>query len=195
VTFTGYVGGLAGVVVDAHTLRDAEPEMLIVAGVMVAVTAGEAIGVRVTLPVNPPIALMLIVLVPHVPCAMLNDVGEALMLKSMTLTVTIVECDRTIVVPVIDGVEPVTVTTYVPPLPEHDSVLLPKPPVTVDGLTLQLSPDDGETFRARVTIPVKPFRGRTMMMAEPDVPGVVLIVVGLAEIWKSTTCTFIVDVV
>jgi len=109
--------------------------------------------------------------------------------------VTIVECDRTIVVPVIDGVVPVTVTTYVPPLPEHDIVLLPKPPVTVDGLTLQLSPVNGDMVGVRVTIPVKPFSGRTMIMVNPGVPGVVLMVVGLAEIWKSTTCTFIVDVV
>jgi len=60
---------------------------------------------------------------------------------------------------------------------------------------LQLSPVDGDTEVDRVTVPVKPFTGDTMMLVDPVPPGVVLIIVGLAKIWKSTTWTFIVGVV
>jgi hypothetical protein len=74
-------------------------------------------------------------------------------------------------------------------------VLVPEPPTTLVGLTLQLSPVDGDTVGVRVTVPVKPFIADTVMVAVPVTPGAVVIIVGLAKIWKSTTWTFIVGVV
>jgi hypothetical protein len=101
--------------------------------------------------------------------------------------VTIVVWDRLTPVPVIDGVVPVTVTMYVPALPVQVSVLAPDPLGMVGGLTSQLSPVDGDTIVVSVTVPVKPFNCETMMLVDPATPGVVLINVGLANIWKSTT--------
>jgi hypothetical protein len=64
----------------------------------------------------------------------------------------------------------------------------------VEGLSEHVRPD-GEVELVRATAPVKPFNGDTVMPVDPGTPGVVLITVGLAKIWKSTTWTFIVGVV
>lgn len=57
-----------------------------------------------------------------------------------------------------DGVVPVTVTVYVPPLPVQLSVLVPVPPVIDVDDSVQVSPE-GETVVASVTVPVKPLTG------------------------------------
>lgn len=176
------------------------PELLIDEGLklnVMPVAAGDTVAFRNTLPLKPPTEFTVIVHVPLlVPVVgwMIDTDEHAAIVKSCTLTVTIAEWDRIIGVPVIEGVVPVTVTVYVPPLPLHVSVLLPEPPGIVDGLMLQLRPVEGDMLVVRVTVPVKPFTGNTMMMADPGAPGVVLMVVGLAKIWKSTTLTFIVGV-
>jgi len=181
----------------AHTLSWDVPDIVTLVGFRVALRpAGTLLAVNWTVPEKPPWAVIVMVAVLHWPWT--TFIGPLLvMAKSWTFTVTIVECERTAVVPVIDGVVPVTVTVNVPPLPVdmHVRVLVPEPPDIVDGLTLQLSPVDGDTEVDRVTVPVKPFTGDTMMLVDPVPPGVVLIIVGLAKIWKSTTWTFIVGVV
>jgi hypothetical protein len=97
-------------------------------------------------------------------------------------------------VPLMDGLVPVTVTVYVPPLPLQLSVLVPDPPVIEGGDRVQARPE-GETEDVSETVPAKPLTGSTSMLVVPVTPGVVLMVVGLANIWKSTTWTFIVAVV
>jgi hypothetical protein len=149
--------------------------------------------VRLTVPMKPPTAWTVMLLVAGLPVFAVTSVGLAVRVKSWTFTVTIVEWDSTVVVPVMEGLVPLTVTVYVPPLPVQLSVLVPDPDI-VDGLRVQLRPVAGDTVAVRVTVPVKPFSGDTMMVVVPVTPGVVLIVAGLAKIWKSTTCTVIVGV-
>jgi hypothetical protein len=60
---------------------------------------------------------------------------------------------------------------------------------------VHVSPVDGEILVVRLTVPVKPLTGMTVMVDVPAVFGVVLTTVGPANIWKSTTWTFIVAVV
>jgi len=74
------------------------------------------------------------------------------------------------------------------------SVLFPDPVMLV-GLRVQVSPLAGEILLVRLTVPVKPLRAMTVIVDVPATPGVVLTVVGLANIWKSTTWTVIVAVV
>jgi hypothetical protein len=75
------------------------------------------------------------------------------------------------------------------------SVLVPDPPVMLVGLRVHVSPVDGEMLLVRLTVPMKPLTGITVTVEFPAMPGVVLTTVGLANIWKSTTCTNIVLVV
>jgi len=98
-------------------------------------------------------------------------------------------------VPVIDGLVPVTVTVYVPPLPLQLRVLVPEPPVMVAGVSVQVRPVLGEIANTRVTVPAKLFNGDTRILVVPATPGVVVTIVGLANIWKSTTWTNMVAVV
>ena len=77
----------------------------------------------------------------------------------------------------------------------HVSVLVPEPPVMLVGLTEQVSPVEGETVVVRATVPVKPLTRATVIVDIAFTPGVVLTVVGLADIWKSTTRTDMTDVV
>jgi hypothetical protein len=65
----------------------------------------------------------------------------------------------------------------------------------VAGLRVHARPLLGEIDVDRVTVPLKPLTAVTVMVELPLTPGVVLTVVGLANIWKSTTLTLIVAVV
>jgi len=64
----------------------------------------------------------------------------------------------------------------------------------LEGVVEQVSPA-GETLVVRATVPVKPLTGITVIVDVPATPGVVFTMVGLANIWKSTTWTVIVAVV
>lgn len=103
---------------------------------------------------------------------------------------TIVWCDSTVDVPVIEGVDPVTATEKVPPEANvHISVAVPEP-VTLLGVMehwLMLEVSD--------TTPVNPLIAMTVIVELPAVFGNVATVVGLANIWKSTTWTKIAAVV
>src|SRR5690349_14488525 len=93
-------------------------------------------------------------------------------------------------VPVMDGVEPVTVTGNVPPVAKvHESMAVPEP-VTVVGLRVQWL-----SLLVSDTTPVNPVLPVTVIVAVPAVFGKVLMVPVLANIWKSTTWTFTVAVV
>ena len=74
-------------------------------------------------------------------------------------------------------------------------MLVPEPPIMLVGLTEQVSPVAGETLVVIATVPVKPLTGATVIVDIALTPGVVFTVVGLADIWKSTTRTDIVAVV
>ena len=54
---------------------------------------------------------------------------------------------------------------------------------------MQIAPPGGETDEVRLTVPVKPFTGATVIVEVTVVPVVVLIAVGFAEIVKSLMVT------
>ena len=56
-------------------------------------------------------------------------------------------------------------------------------------LSVHDSPVDGVIVVESVTVPVNPLTGDTVMVELPGTLGVVLTVLGLANIWKSTTWT------
>lgn len=174
-------------VLDAVIVRVDDPELVTLVGLSVAVSPVVPLAERLTVPVNPPIAVTVQTLVPEPPWETVTVLGLHVRLKSWTFTVTVVLCDR-------DPLVPVTVTVYVPPVPAQLSVLFPDP-VTLVGLRVHVSPVDGEIVAVRLTVPVPPLRPITLIVEVPATPGVVLTVVGLANIWKSTTWTVIVAVV
>jgi hypothetical protein len=63
------------------------------------------------------------------------------------------------------------------------------------GVRVHVRPVAGEMLVVRLTMPVKPLTGMTLIVDVPATPGVVLTIVGLANIWKSTTWTDIAPVV
>ena len=54
---------------------------------------------------------------------------------------------------------------------------------------MQVAPPGGETDHVKLTVPVKPFAGATVIVEVTVVPAVLLIVVGFAEIVKSLIVT------
>lgn len=68
-------------------------------------------------------------------------------------------------------------------------MLVPEPPVRLVGVTEQVSPVVGKTLVVSATVSVKPLTGVTVIVEVDETPGVVVVIVGLANIWKSTTCT------
>ena len=88
---------------DALTVRVEEPELTTLVGLSVAVRPVVAVALRLTVPVNPPTAVMVQMLVPELPWATVIVLGAHESVKSWTLTVTIVLCER-------DPLVPVTVT-------------------------------------------------------------------------------------
>jgi len=54
---------------------------------------------------------------------------------------------------------------------------------------VQVAPPSGETDNVRLTVPVKPFAGATVIVGVTVVPAALLIVVGFAEIVKSLIVT------
>ncbi len=53
------------------------------------------------------------------------------------------------------------------------------------GLRVQVAPSSGETEEVRLTVPVKPFTGASVIVEVTVVPLVLLIVVGFADAVKS----------
>lgn len=69
----------------------------------------------------------------------------------------------------------------------HVSVLVPEPPVTLVGLTEQVSPVAGKTFVVNATESLRSLMGIMVMEEVTGTPGVVVVIAGFANIWKSTT--------
>jgi hypothetical protein len=76
------------------------PEMVIEVGANVAVSPAGAVAERLTVPLKPPVEFTVIVVVLDEDCATITVVGLAVTVKSVTLTVTIVLCERVPLVPV-----------------------------------------------------------------------------------------------
>jgi hypothetical protein len=68
----------------------------------------------------------------------------------------------------------------------HERVEVPEP-VTLDGVSVQLSPVVGDTVAVRLTTPLKPWRAVTVIVEVPAVPALVETDVGLAATAKSCT--------
>ena len=80
---------------------------------------------------------------------------------------------------------PVTVTVYVPAVPEHDRVEVCEAPRTMlFGVRVQVRPA-GETVEVRATVPVNPPVGATVIVEVPAAPANALTLVGLAVTVKS----------
>jgi len=110
-------------------------------------------------------------LVPTVTLAGLADI-----VKSTTVKVTVAVCER---LPML----PVTVTVTVPAtVNAHDSVELPNPPVTVDGVRVH-----AVLSLVSATSPAKPFIGETVILDVPAEPTLTVAVDGAAVRVKSVT--------
>ncbi len=134
-------------------------------------------SVRLTVPVNPFNAVTVIVEVADVPAwTAAGDV--AVMLKSRTVNVAVVECDKVPLVPVI-------VSVYVAATVElHETVAVPEF-VTLVG---EIAPHDrlAGTVSVSETVPVNPLTADTVMVDVAETPA--LTAAGLvALIAKSVT--------
>ena len=69
--------------------------------------------------------------------------------------------------------------------PLHESVEVPEPPLIVFVDREHVRPMVGETLEARLTEPVKPLSGASVMVDVPVAPATILTLVGLAETEKS----------
>ena len=130
--------------------------------------------VRLTTPVKPLTAVIVIVDVPAVPAFTVTIVGVAVMVKFTMLYVTVTECDS-------EPLVPVTPTCTVEPVVNvQDSVALPEP-VTLVGDTVH----DAVVLVTRLTTPAKPLRAVIVIVDVPAEPALTVTLVGLAAIVKS----------
>ena len=131
---------------------------------------------RLTVPVNPPTGLMVIVEVAAVPALTVTLVGLAVIVKSAAVVkVTVTEWDRLPLVPV-------TLTWNVPETAKvHERVELPEPVTLVGDSVHEV------LLVARLTTPAKPFWPATVMVDVAAVPGVKFTLEGVAVIVKSWT--------
>lgn len=70
-------------------------------------------------------------------------------------------------------------------------MLEPDPLGMLAGLVEQERPVDGNTELVNETVPVNSLSGVMVTVEVTEAPGVVVTKVGVANIWKSTTCTSI----
>jgi hypothetical protein len=136
--------------------------------------------VRLTTPVNPLTAVIVMVEVAAVPAFTLTLVGLAAIVKSgiATLNVTVALWDR---VPLV----PVTVTTKLPlVVAVQDRVEVPEP-VTLVGVRVQVIPLAGLLVEVRLTRPANPLTAVTVMVEVPAWLMLTATLVGLAAIVKS----------
>jgi len=128
---------------------------------------------RLTWPLNPFIAVIVIVDMPWALTLTLTVVGLAVIVKSCTVLVTVTEWDSRALVPV-------TPTWTTPPDAKvHESVEEPEP-VTLVGDTLH-----EVLFVAKVTTPAKPFCPVMVIDDVPGDPAMTVTVVGLAAMLNS----------
>src|SRR5215510_8925839 len=153
------------------------------AGLKLAVTpAGRALLVKATAPVNPPVRVMLMVLLPLAPWATESVAGAAARLKSgpwVMVSATVVVWERLPLVPV-------TVTLVVPVAAVAEAVKVSTLllPVAEAGLKLAVTPV-GRALVVKATAPVKPFRRVMLMVLLPLAPWATESVAGAAASEKS----------
>lgn len=129
----------------------------------------------VTVPAKPLTGETVIVDGPETIALMETDVGFDASVKSWTVKVTAVECERPALVPII--------VTWIVEVDEklHDRVAPPEP-TKLDGAIVH-----AVLFVVKVTVAEKPFIGVTLTVEPPDAPTSTLTLVGVAEIAKSWT--------
>jgi hypothetical protein len=116
-----------------------DPVTLVGVRVQVKPVAGLTVEVRLTNPLKPCWAVIVIVEVPEAFAETVTLVGLAVIVKSWTVYVTVAERARLPLVPV-------TVTVYVPALPEQESVDAPEVPSDkLVGVCVQVRPVDGDS--------------------------------------------------
>jgi hypothetical protein len=146
----------------------------------VAVTPlGKPLALSVVAELNPPVLVIVIVLVPLLPCVTVNEAGDALTLKfgvaaEFTVSETVVVAVRLPDVPVI-------VTVAVPVVAVLLAVRV-KVLVEVVGLVPNVAVTPlGKPEAASVTLPVNPPTSVTVMVLVPLPPCVTVTLVGAAE--------------
>jgi hypothetical protein len=135
---------------------------------------GLELAERPTVPVKPFKAVTVMLEVPVTPTFGLRLVGLAIVVKSVTVTMTVVEWES-------DPLDPLTMTVYVEAGPEQESSeLWADPRVMLDGLSVHARPL-GATDAVSATAPVNPFSGATVIEEAAMAPASTLTVVGLAD--------------
>jgi hypothetical protein len=157
-------------------------------GLKAAVTPlGSPVADKPTLPLNPFWGVTVIVLVPLAPCVMVTLLGDAERAKfagatAVTVRETVVKFDKL-------PDTPVMVTVAVPvvavPLATRVSVLVL---VATLGLKDAVTPL-GRPEADKLTLPVNPFWGVTVIMLVPLVPCAIVILLGEAERTKFAGAT------
>ena len=133
---------------------------------------------RLTLPLKPFSGFTVIVLVPLLPWAMLRLLGAADNVKlgaTVTVRLTVVVCVRLPEVPVIVTV--VGPPTAADPLAVKVKVLVV---VVLDGLNDAVTPLGRAEVTAKLTLPLKPFSGFTVIVLVPLLPWAMLKLLGAA---------------
>ena len=118
--------------------------------------------VRLTVPANPLTAVTVIVEVAETPA--LTAAGEvAATVKSVTVKVALVECERVPLVPVI-------VTVYVPATIELQARVAVPESVTLAGVIGPQVRSAGTVLSTRLTVPVNPLIAETVIVEDAEVP-------------------------
>jgi hypothetical protein len=151
-------------------------------GANAAVTPlGNPDALKVTLPLKPPVGLTVIVLVPLLPCVIVTEVGDAERVKfggAFTVRLRVVVCVKLPDTPVMVTV---TVPVAAVPLAVNVSVLVE---VVGFGTNAAVTPL-GKPDALKVTLPLKPFTGTTVIVLVPLLPCVMVTLFGEAVRLKS----------
>jgi len=157
-----FAGGVTGLVENAAVTPLGKPEAL-----------------RVVAELNPPVLVMVMVLVPLLPCVTVTDAGEALIVKfgavvEFTVSETLVVAVRLPEVPVIVTVDVPVVAVL---LAVNVSTLVPVVGFVPNAAVTPL----GKPEAAKVTLPVNPPTSVTEIVLVPVPPWVTATLLGEAE--------------
>jgi hypothetical protein len=163
--------------VDELQDRVAVPELAMLVGLIASqVRPDGTVSVRLTVPVNPLSAVMVIVEDAEVPTVVEGDVAE--IEKSVIVNVAVAVWVSVPLVPVI-------VRLYVPAVVElQETVTVPELVTLVELMAPQVRPEG--TVSVRLTVPVNPLRAVTVIVDVAEVPTVTA-VGEVAAIVKSVT--------
>ncbi len=162
-------------------MEEADAPRVRVPGVRVQMSPliGDTESARLRVPANPSTLATVRAGVPAAPAVRVMLEGLAVTLKSWTVKIIVVECDR-------DPVDPSTVTVYTPAVPLQERLDVPGcPSVTVLTDSVHVKPAAGLAVVLRLTLPASPFTGETVMVDVPEVPALPATFVGLPERLKS----------